>query len=656
MSRESVRFAVLGPIRAWRAGAELDLGRPQQRVLLGLLLARAGRPVGLGEIVDALWGEDPPGSAVNVVRRHIGILRRTLEPGLPLRAPGHWLLREAAGYRIAVDADSLDLLRFRRLREQADEAADRSPGRAVTLLTEALALWRGPAGADVSVEIRARAFLDVLDREHLAAVKELADAALRTGMTAPVLDELRKAALASPLDEPLLARLVRALAATGQRAEALETHRAAVTRLADELGLAPGRELSDAHGAVLRESRPATRSAAGSGAALGGEPADGGLLSANSLSAIPLPGVGYSEPRPAQLPQDLPAFSGRRAQLAKLSALLPEEGRPLDTAVISVIEGMAGVGKTTLAVHWAHQVADRFPDGQFYVDLRGFDPTGTALDPGEAVRDFLCALGVPRHRVPHGLDAQTALYRSLLAGRRFLVLLDNALDTEQVRPLLPGAPGCLVIVTSRDTLTGLVADHGAHPLNLCWLDAEEGRELLAARLGAARVAAEPQAAAEIVELCAGLPLALSCVAARLAAHPGFRLSALAAELRDAHDRLDAIARGSAEVSTVFSWSYRALSAGAARLFRLLAGHPGPDLSASAVAELAALDGLAGLDAQESARLLAELTRAHLVAELSPGRYSVHDLLRSYAVGLGEEPEQRTSPGVHLPDGDANGGH
>ncbi|MGO4423757.1 NB-ARC domain-containing protein, partial [Streptomyces sp. MCAF7] len=331
-----------------------------------------------------------------------------------------------------------------------------------------------------------------------------------------------------------------------------------------------------------------------------------------------------SEPRPAQLPQDLPAFSGRRAPLAKLSGLLPEDGRPLDTAVISVIGGMAGVGKTTLAVHWAHQVADRFPDGQFYVDLRGFDTAGTALGPGEAVRDFLCALGVPRHRVPHGLDAQTALYRSLLAGRHFLVLLDNALDTEQVRPLLPGAPGCLVIVTSRDTLTGLVADHGAHPLSLCWLDAEEGRELLAARLGAARVAAEPQAAAEIVELCAGLPLALSCVAARLAAHPGFRLSALAAELRDAHDRLDAIARGSAEVSTVFSWSYRALSPGAARLFRLLAGHPGPDLSASAVAELA------GLDAQEIARLLAELIRAHLVAELSPGRYSVHDLLRSYA--------------------------
>ncbi|MEU5645936.1 AfsR/SARP family transcriptional regulator [Streptomyces milbemycinicus] len=636
MSRESVRFAVLGPIRAWRAGAELDLGRPQQRVLLGLLLARAGRPVGLSEIVDALWGEDPPGSGVNVVRRHIGILRRTLEPGLPLRAPGRWLLREAAGYRIAVDADSLDLLRFRQLREQADEAADRSPGRAVTLLTEALALWKGPAGTDVSVEIRARALLDVLDREHLAAVKELADAALRAGMTAPVLDELRKAALANPLDEPLLARLVLALAATGQRAEALETHRAAVARLADELGLTPGRELSDAHTAVLRESRPAARpaagsaagSAVGSGAALGGEPADGGLL-----SAIPLPGVGYSEPRPAQLPQDLPTFSGRRAQLAKLSALLPEEGRPLDTAVISVIGGMAGVGKTTLAVHWAHQVADRFPDGQFYVDLRGFDPTDKALDPGEAVRDFLCALGVPRHRVPHGLDAQTALYRSLLAGRRFLVLLDNALDTQQVRPLLPGAPGCLVIVTSRDTLTGLVADHGAHPLSLCWLDAEEGRELLAARLGAARVAAEPQAAAEIVELCAGLPLALSCVAARLAAHPGFRLSALAAELRDAHDRLDAIARGSAEVSTVFSWSYRALSAGAARLFRLLAGHPGPDLAAPAVAELA---GHAGFDAQESARLLAELTRAHLVAELSPGRYSVHDLLRSYAAELGDD--------------------
>ncbi|GAA2356515.1 AfsR/SARP family transcriptional regulator [Streptomyces cuspidosporus] len=543
MARESVRFSVLGPIRVWRAGRELALGRPQQRVLLGLLLARAGRPVGVSRIVDVLWGEDPPDSAVNAVRRHIGILRRTLEPGLPVRAPGHWLLRDPAGYRLAVDADSLDLIRFRRLRERAREAADRSPGQAVERLTEALALWKGPAGSCVSAEIRARASLDALDRERLAAVTELADAALRTGVTAPVLDELRKAAPAGPLDEPLLARLVLALAAAGQRAEALETYGAARARLAEELGLAPGRELTAAHAAVLREpaaaTRPAPATRPGPGTGPGAAPAR--AAEARHHPAVPHPGAGYIEPRPAQLPQDLPAFSGRRDELARLSALLPDAGGPLDEAVITAIGGVAGVGKTTLAVRWAHQVADRFPDGQLYVDLRGSAPAGTALDPAEAVRGFLCALGVPRQRVPCGTAAQAALYRSLLAGRRFLVLLDDALDARQVRPLLPGAPGCLAIVTSRGPLTGLVAAQGARPLNLGRLDAREGRELLAVRLGADRVAAEPGAVDELVELYSGLPLALSRVAARLAAHPGFRLSALAAEARDTRDRPDAVA-------------------------------------------------------------------------------------------------------------------
>lgn len=534
MARESVRFSVLGPIRVWRAGRELALGRPQQRVLLGLLLARAGRPVGVSRIVDALWGEDPPDSAVNAVRRHVGILRRTLEPGLPVRAPGHWLLRDPVGYRLAVDADSLDLIRFRRLRERAREVADRSPGQAVERLTEALALWKEPAGSCLSAETRARAFLDALDRERLAAVKELADAALRTAVTAPVLDELRGAASAGPLDEPLLARLVLALAAAGQRAEALETYRAAGARLAEELGLAPGRELTAAHAAVVREPAPAARPAAGSGAAPARAAAQVG-----HHPAVPPPRAGYVEPRPAQLPQDLPAFSGRRDELARLSALLPDGDRPLDQTVVAAIGGVAGVGKTTLAVRWAHRVAGRFPDGQLYVDLRGSGAGGTALDPGEAVRGFLCALGVPRQRVPCDTADRAALYRSLLAGRRFLVLLDDALDARQVRPLLPGAPGCLAIVTSRDPLTGLVAAQGARPLNLGRLDAREGRELLAARLGADRVAAEPGAVDELVELCSGLPLALSRVAARLAAHPGFRLSALAAELRDARDRPDA---------------------------------------------------------------------------------------------------------------------
>ncbi|MER6140442.1 NB-ARC domain-containing protein, partial [Streptomyces sparsogenes] len=286
-------------------------------------------------------------------------------------------------------------------------------------------------------------------------------------------------------------------------------------------------------------ARPAAGAGSVAGAGSGAAPARAAEVGHHP--AVPLPRAGYVEPRPAQLPQDLPAFSGRRDELARLSALLPDGDRPLDEAVIAAIGGVAGVGKTTLAVRWAHRVADRFPDGQLYVDLRGSGPGGTALDPGEAVRGFLCALGVPRQRVLCGTAARAALYRSLLAGRRFLVLLDDALDARQVRPLLPGAPGCLAIVTSRDPLTGLVAAQGARPLNLGRLDAREGRELLAARLGADRVAAEPGAVDELVELCSGLPFALSHVAARLAAHPGFRLSALAAEVRDTRDRPDAVA-------------------------------------------------------------------------------------------------------------------
>ncbi|MDX3158911.1 tetratricopeptide repeat protein, partial [Streptomyces scabiei] len=345
---------------------------------------------------------------------------------------------------------------------------------------------------------------------------------------------------------------------------------------------------------------------------------------------------------PAQLPHDLPTFTGRRAELEQVLALLDGPGGdPGDagdappsagTVVISAIGGMAGIGKTTLAVHWAHRVADRYPDGQLYVNLRGFTPSGAVMRAGEAVRIFLDALGVPPERVPHGVDAQAALYRSLLAGRRFLVLLDNARDTEQVRPLLPGTPGCLTIVTSRDQLSGLVSAHGAHTLALRPLDAGQARVFLERRLGARRLTGESTAVAEIAALCGGLPLALACVAARAAAHPDFALSAIAAELRAAHGSLDAFSRtdASANVGAVFSWSLAAVSAEAARLFPLLALHPGPDFSVSATA------ALAGLPARRTRSLLAELADVHLVGEPAPGRYALHDLLRAHAAELLED--------------------
>jgi tetratricopeptide (TPR) repeat protein len=332
---------------------------------------------------------------------------------------------------------------------------------------------------------------------------------------------------------------------------------------------------------------------------------------------------------PRQLPADVPGFVGRHDQLTRLDALLtPSPGTAPTAIVISAVSGTAGVGKTALAVHWAHRVADRFPDGQLYVDLRGFDPSGQAMDPAEAVRRFLDALDVPAHRIPVQVDAQAALYRSTLAGRRVLVLLDNARDVAQVRPLLPGVPECLVLVTSRNQLTGLVAAAGAHPLNVDPLAAQEARDVLTRRIGADRVAAEPDAVEEIINRCARLPLALVIVAARAATHPHMSLSVLAGQLADSRERLDSLAADDdphTDVRAVLSWSYRALTRPAARLFRLLGWFPGPSMSAEAVAALA---DVAVADAK---RLLNMLTAAHVLEADIRGRYRFHDLLRVYAV-------------------------
>jgi tetratricopeptide (TPR) repeat protein len=330
-----------------------------------------------------------------------------------------------------------------------------------------------------------------------------------------------------------------------------------------------------------------------------------------------------------QLPRQLPAavgyFAGRVGELAALTGLLRERTDTGGTVVISAIGGTAGVGKTALAVHWAHQVADRFPDGQLYVNLRGFDPSGQVMAPTEAVRRFLDALHVPPDRIPVDLDAQAALYRSQLAGKRMLVVLDNARDAEQVRPLLPGTGTALVLVTSRNQLTSLVAADGAHPLTLDLLTHHEAHELLERRLGPDRVAAEPQATEQIISASARLPLALAIAAAR-AAQTRFPLTVLAGELADTHDRLGVLDAGdpATRVRTVFSWSYTTLTPPAARLFRLLGLHPGPDASAAAAASLA------GLPPAETGRLLAELTRAGLTTQHTPGRYSLHDLLAAYA--------------------------
>jgi tetratricopeptide (TPR) repeat protein/DNA-binding XRE family transcriptional regulator len=329
---------------------------------------------------------------------------------------------------------------------------------------------------------------------------------------------------------------------------------------------------------------------------------------------------------PRQLPAGVRQFVGREHELAVLADLLSDAGTSPGAVVISALDGAAGVGKTALAVHFAHQTAGLFPDGQLYVNLAGFSPSGSPLSPGQAVRGFLDALGVRPEQVPQALDDQAGLYRSLLAGHRMLVVLDNAADEEQVRPLLPGSPGCLVVVTSRRQLSGLAAAEGAALITLDYLSDAEARQLLAARLGAGRVAAEPDAVSRLVRLCAGLPLALAIAAARAIARPGFPLAALADELADSADRLDALNAGdpASSVRAAFSWSYQQLCEKAARMFRLLGLHPGPDISEPAAASLADCSEL------QAHRLVGVLTRAHLITEHVPGRYAFHDLIRAYA--------------------------
>ncbi|WP_369030212.1 AfsR/SARP family transcriptional regulator [Streptomyces adonidis] len=607
-----LRFRVLGEVRVWRGGVEVDPGPPGRRTLLALLLARAGSPVQLPDIVDALWADRPPGHAVNMVHRHVGELRRLLEPGLPLRAEGGLLLRGGGGYRLAVPPDAVDLLVFRQLVGRARESGD-SAG-AVDLFVEALSLRGEPASGHAEVSASPHPLFVELEREYDCVVREAAALALGCGRADRVLPVLSASAARCPLDEGIQALLMRALAATGRPDRALAVFRATAARLAGELGVDPGPELTAARPQVTE--RPSTTSA----------------TSNTSTSPAPPPLTTPPVP-PAQLPSALPAFVGRHAELELLRGLLEgvDGARPSSAPVICTISGTAGVGKTALAVHLAHEVADRFPDGQLYVDLRGFAAGVSPTAPENAVRGFLDALGVPAARVPESLDAQAALYRSLLAGRRMLVVLDNARDAAQVRPLLPGGGGCLVLVTSRNRLSGLASADGARPLTLDLVTSDDARDALAARIGADRVAAEPEAVAEIVALTARLPLALAVVAARAVVHPSFPLSALADQLRGSHRALDGFHEAGADTATdvraVFSWSYDALGAEAARLFRLLALHPGPDLTVHTAA------ALAGLTVGRTRPLLAELADAHLLTERAPGRYVFHDLLHAYATEL-----------------------
>jgi DNA-binding SARP family transcriptional activator/tetratricopeptide (TPR) repeat protein len=612
----AVDFGLLGPLLVRDGARQVAVSAPRQRSLLAALLLNAGRVVSVDALAELLWESEPPAGARGALHSGVQRLRTTLGPA------GSGLIgTQPPGYVMQLGDGGFDVRQFRTLAARGQEAAGAgSWAQAAGVLREALELWRGEALADVPSQLLRDREVPALEDQRLQVLGARIDADLQLGRHGEVVAELRQLVAAYPLREHFHAQLMLGLYLGGRQADALSAYQDVRRLLAGELGVDPGPELQALHQRILGAD-PGLLPADGGQAALGppatGSPGPAGPAGREAMTETVVP---------RQLPVAARHFAGRTDELKMLAGLAAEAGSPGQAVVISAIEGTAGIGKTALAVHFAHQVAERFPDGQLYVNLRGFDPAGPPVTPGAAIMMFLEALAVPAERVPAGLDAQAGLYRRLLAGKRMLVLLDNARDVDQVRPLLPASPGCLVLVTSRSQLTSLVVTEGAYPLTLDLLTGAEAHELLARRIGPQRLANEPAATDELIGLCARLPLALSIAAARAASAPGLPLAALAADLRDAGGRLDALDAGhaAANVRAVFSSSYRQLDAPAARMFRLLGLHPGPDAGAAAAASMAAVP------LREARRLLTELTRAHLLAEPAPGRFAFHDLLRTYA--------------------------
>ncbi|MER7173561.1 AfsR/SARP family transcriptional regulator [Streptomyces mesophilus] len=592
-----LQFSLLGPVRAWRGGDPLPTGSPQQRALLAALLLRQGRTATAAELIDGIWGEEPPSQALAALRTYASRLRKILDPDS--------LVSEAGGYAIRISADALDLAVAEELWTEAEKA--RAVGdlcQARALINKLLGLWDGEPLAHVPGPYADTQRTRIVEW-RLQILETRLDMDLEQGCHAEAVSELTALTAAHPLRERLRELLMLALYRSGRQAEALAVYDDTRRLLAEELGVDPRQGLADLHQRILR--------------------ADPGLAE----PAAPLAQPAAAPIHPAQLPATVSDFTGRGAFVSELSDVLASaEGQVM---AVSAVAGIGGVGKTTLAVHVAHAARVHFPDGQLYVDLQGSGPR--VAEPQAVLGAFLRALGTADAAIPETLQERSALFRSVLDGRRVLVLLDNARDAAQVRPLLPGTAGCAALVTSRHRMVDLA---GAHLVDLDVMSPEEALQLFTRIVGDERVASEREAALDVVAACGFLPLAIRIAASRLAARRTWTVSVLAAKLADERRRLDELQAGDLAVKATFELGYGQLEPSQARAFRLLGLADGPDISLAAAA--AVLD----LPEEKAEDLLESLVDASLLESAAPGRYRYHDLVRLYARSCAERDEQPPS--------------
>lgn len=594
---------LLGPFGVLADGEPVDVSAGRSSALLAVLAMSAGKVVSIERLADMVWGEELPANARRSVQTYVTRLRSALG--------GETISTTGAGYVLNLAPDDVDALRFLRLLDGSggDPAIERDR------IVAALGLWRGNPLEGVQSAWLSDYERPRLIEHYLSALERRIDLDIEAGRAGELVAEVRDVAGQHALRESIWARLIVVLDRCGRQAEALECYEAIRTRIAGELGVDPGPELQRIYANLLQ-----------------GAPSE----PARPQTAEP-DGPASREPLvPRQLPADIEGFTGREDALAALDALIDESADAADRAeqpvVITALHGAGGIGKTTLAVHWAHRVADRFPDGQLYLNLRGFGP-GDPMTPAEALEVLLRGLGVPGDQVPADIDARSALLRTVLADRRVLLLLDNARGAEQVRPLLPGSGGTLVVVTSRSQLRGLAAREGAGRVAVDTLSLDDATAMLAAGLEGQRVAYDGASLAELAQLCGCLPLALAVAVERAGRYPDSELADLIVELRDEHERLDALDTGDdplTSVRAVFSWSYHALDDDTAALFRLVGRYLGTDFSLPAVA------ALSGTTTPRARRRLDALTDVNLLRRARRGRYAMHDLLRAYAAELHEE--------------------